>query len=179
MLLPVLPLFIQDQGIDPAQLGIIIAAWPIAKLMFEPVFGWTADRGHRKPQMVAGLVILAVASVLPLILTSFAWLFVLRFIAGMATAMYDPAARGIVVDATHDDERGEAFGYYGAFQIGGLAFGPADIVSCTPSGTARSGTLYLRSRHGDGAAIVGYRQGNRKNVGPGERRKYVVRVLFG
>jgi DHA1 family multidrug resistance protein-like MFS transporter len=124
-LLPVLPLFVQEQGISAAELGFIIAAWPIAKLIFEPVFGWWADRGARKPQMVAGLLILAAVSALPLFFTSFAGLFTLRFIAGVATAMYDPAARGMVVDATDEDERGEAFGYYGAFQIGGFAIGPA------------------------------------------------------
>jgi len=41
----------------------------------------------------------------------------------------------------------------GAVDRGGLAFGPANLVSCTPSGGARSGTLYLRSRQGDGAAL--------------------------
>ena len=124
-LLPVLPLYIQEHGLDAVQLGIIIAAWPIAKLIFEPVFGWWADRHSRKPQMVAGLVILGIASLLPLFLTSFAALFILRFIAGAATGLYDPAARGMIVDATHEDERGEAFGFYGAFQIGGFVIGPA------------------------------------------------------
>jgi len=124
-LLPVLPLFIRDQGIDPSQLGIIIAAWPIAKLIFEPVFGWWADRRSRKPQMVAGLLVLAVVSVLPLVFTGFWALFILRFLAGAATAAYDPAARGMITDATHEGERGEAFGVYAAFQIGGFAVGPA------------------------------------------------------
>jgi MFS family permease len=124
-LLPVLPLYVQEQGIDAAELGLIIAAWPIAKLLFEPIFGWWADRHSRKPQMVAGLMLLAVVSLLPLFFSSFLALFVLRFIAGAATAMYDPAARGMLVDATDEDERGEAFGIYGAFQIGGFAIGPA------------------------------------------------------
>jgi len=124
-LLPVLPLFAQEHGIDAAQLGLIVAAWALAKLISEPIFGWWADRHRRKPQMVAGLVIFAVVSLLPLVFTSFAALFVLRFIAGAATGLYDPAARGMVVEATDEDERGEAFGYYGAFQVGGFAFGPA------------------------------------------------------
>jgi DHA1 family multidrug resistance protein-like MFS transporter len=124
-LLPVLPLFIRDQGIDPAQLGLIIAAWPIAKLFLEPVFGWWADRYTRKPQMVAALLVLAVVSVLPLVFTSFAALFILRFLAGAAAAAYDPAARGMLTEATHEGERGEAFGVYAAFQIGGFAIGPA------------------------------------------------------
>jgi MFS family permease len=124
-LLPVMPLFVQEQGIDAAGLGLIIAAWPIAKLFFEPFFGWWADRAPRKPQMIIGLVVLAIASALPLATPNFEALFVLRFIAGAATAAYDPAARGMIVDSTDEGERGEAFGYYGAFQIGGFAVGPA------------------------------------------------------
>jgi MFS family permease len=124
-LLPVLPLFAQEHGIDAAQLGFVVAAWAVAKLICEPIFGWWADRHRRKPQMVLGLVVFAVVSLLPLFFTNFVALFVLRFIAGAATGLYDPAARGMVVEATDPDERGEAFGYYGAFQVGGFAFGPA------------------------------------------------------
>ena len=105
-LLPVLPLFVQEHGIDATQLGLIVAAWPLAKLISEPIAGWWADRHRRKPQMVIGLVVLGVASLLPLFFTSFAALFVLRLIAGAATGLYDPAARGMIVDATEADERG-------------------------------------------------------------------------
>lgn len=124
-LLPVLPLFMQEQGIDAAQLGLIVAAWPIAKLLSEPFFGWWADRHSRKPQMILGLLIFSVASLLPIFFSTFAAQFILRFVAGAATGMYDPAARGMIVDATDPDERGEAFGFYGAFAVGGYAIGPA------------------------------------------------------
>ena len=43
----------------------------------------------------------------------------------MATAIYDPAARGYLTDATPPERRGEAFGLYGAAQMGGLLLGPA------------------------------------------------------
>lgn len=123
-LLPVLPLYVQEQGVDGTTLGLIIAAWAIAKLISEPIFGWLADRGSRKPQMVVGLVILAVSIMLPVVFTSAVALFVLRFIGGVAAGMYDPAARGLIVDATREDQRGEAFGIYTAFQMGGFLFGP-------------------------------------------------------
>ena len=124
-LLPVLPLYIQEYGIDASGLGVIVAAWAVAKLISEPFFGWWADRHPRKPQMVAGLVALAVVSVLPLFFTTFAAFVALRFLAGLSTAAYDPAARGLLVDATEEDERGEAFGFYSAFQIAGFVIGPA------------------------------------------------------
>jgi MFS family permease len=39
--------------------------------------------------------------------------------------MYDPAARGYLMDATPRDRRGEAFGLYGAAQMAGFLLGPA------------------------------------------------------
>src|SRR3989304_120490 len=33
-LLPVLPLYVVDPGVDPATLGIILAAWPAARPLF-------------------------------------------------------------------------------------------------------------------------------------------------
>ena len=41
----------------------------------------------------------------------------------------------------------------GAADRNGLAFGRSEVASCAPTGGARSGTLYLRSRRGDGAAL--------------------------
>ena len=124
-LLPVLPIWFQDHGVDLALLGFVIAAWPAARLVGEPIFGWLADRVRRVPLMVAGLLIAAVALGLPLVLTSPAWFLVLRALAGFATAMYDPAARGYITDSTPPDRRGEAFGLYGAAQMAGLLLGPA------------------------------------------------------
>jgi MFS family permease len=124
-LLPVLPLYFQDRGIDLATLGIVIAAWPAARLVGEPLFGWLADRTARVPLMVIGLLATGLFSALPLVLTAPLAFVVLRAAAGLATAVYDPAARGYLTDATEPSRRGEAFGLYGAAQMGGLLFGPA------------------------------------------------------
>ena len=124
-LLPVLPLFFKENGIDLATLGLVIAAWPAARLVGEPIFGWLADRTARVPLMVIGLVATGIFSALPLVVTGPLAFFVLRAAAGLATALYDPAARGFLTDATEPARRGEAFGLYGAAQMGGLLFGPA------------------------------------------------------
>jgi len=123
-LLPVLPLYVVEQGVDLTTLGIILAAWPAARLVCEPIFGWLADRTTRKPLMVAGLIILTVASLLPLAFHGPLQLVLLRMISGAAASMYDPAARGILVDGTAENERGEVFGLYSSAQMGGLIFGP-------------------------------------------------------
>ena len=123
-LLPVLPLYFTEQGIDFATLGLVIAAWPAARLISEPIFGWLADRTERVPLMVIGLVASGVFGALPLVLTGPTAFILLRAGAGLGAAIYDPAARGFLTDATPPDRRGEAFGLYGAAQMGGLLLGP-------------------------------------------------------
>lgn len=124
-LLPVLPLYFVEQGIDLATLGLVIAAWPIARLVSEPIFGWLADRTARVPLMVIGLLATGIFGALPLVLTGPLAFVLLRAGAGLGAAIYDPAARGYLTDATPPKRRGEAFGLYGAAQMGGLLLGPA------------------------------------------------------
>jgi MFS family permease len=124
-LLPVLPLYFVEQGLDLETLGIVIAAWPAARLVGEPIFGWLADRTPRVPLMVIGLIGTGVFGALPLLLTGPLAFLILRAFAGLSTAIYDPAARGYLTDAVPRERRGEAFGLYGAAQMGGLLLGPA------------------------------------------------------
>ncbi|HET9082877.1 MAG TPA: MFS transporter [Candidatus Limnocylindrales bacterium] len=123
-LLPILPIYFAEQGVDLGTLGLVIAAWPAARLVSEPVFGWLADRTARVPLMVIGLVATGVFGALPLVWTGPLAFFLLRAGAGLGAAIYDPAARGFLTDATPADRRGEAFGLYGAAQMGGLLLGP-------------------------------------------------------
>ena len=123
-LLPVLPLYMVEHGVDVPTLGLILAAWSIAKLVAEPFFGYLADRTSRKPFLVGGAIVLAIATMLPVVFTSAVALFLARAVAGAAAGAYDPAARGLIVDATLEGERGEAFGLYSAFQMGGIVLGP-------------------------------------------------------
>ncbi len=124
-LLPVLPLYITEQGIDTATLGWIVAAWPAARLLGEPLFGWLGDRGDKRVLMLGGLLATAVVVPLPLVFTGAPAFFLARALAGLSTAAYDPAARAYILDATPPEERGAAFGLYSSAQMGGLLLGPA------------------------------------------------------
>ena len=124
-LLPVLPIYLTEQGIDTATLGWIVAAWPAARLLGEPLFGWLADRGDKRMLMLIGLVATSAVVPMPLLFTGAPAFLLARALAGLATAAYDPAARGYIMDATAPDERGAAFGLYSSAQMGGLLLGPA------------------------------------------------------
>src|SRR5438093_3674720 len=103
--LPVLPLFVTERGVDIPTLGVVIAAWPAARLVGEPLFGWLADRTARRPLMIIGLVLSAIFAAGPLVVSGVVPFIVLRGLAGLAAGMYDPAARGYLVDASPVDRR--------------------------------------------------------------------------
>ncbi len=124
-LLPILPIYFVEHGVDLPTLGIVVAAWPAARLVGEPVFGWVADRSSRKQMMVTGLVLAAGVAVLPLFIVGPVAFVALRALAGLCASIYDPAARGYLVDANPPERQGETFGYYGAAQMGGFMIGPA------------------------------------------------------
>jgi MFS family permease len=124
-LLPILPIYFTEHGVDIRTLGIVVAAWPAARLVGEPIFGWLADRVNRRPMMIAGLLLAGVFAVGPLFAVGPVAFIVFRALSGFASAMYDPAARGYLVDANPPERQGEAFGLYGSAQTGGFMIGPA------------------------------------------------------
>ena len=124
-LLPILPIYYTHHGVDMRTLGIVVAAWPAARLVGEPIFGWVADRASRKRMMVTGLALSAGAAVMPLFFVGPFAFIVARLLAGLFAAVYDPAARGYLVDANTPERQGETFGLYGSAQMGGFMIGPA------------------------------------------------------
>ena len=124
-LLPVMPIYFTRNGVDLALLGVIVAAWPAARLFTEPIFGVVADRTRRVPLLIFGLLVSGAAIGLSLVFVGGLPFLILRAVAGLGTAIYDPAARGYLADATPAGRRGEAFGLYGASQMGGILLGPA------------------------------------------------------
>ena len=124
-LLPILPIYFTEHGVSLPMLGVVVAAWPAARLIGEPLFGRIADTAPRRTMMVIGLFAAAVFAVAPLFVVGPAMFVVTRILAGLSASIYDPAARGYLVDANPPERQGETFGLYGAAQMGGLMLGPA------------------------------------------------------
>jgi MFS family permease len=126
-LLPILPIYFTQHGVSLPMLGVVVAAWPAARLVGEPLFGRIADSAPRRTMMVIGLFAAAVFAVAPLFVVDLGVgaLILTRIGAGLSASAYDPAARGYLVDANPPERQGETFGLYGAAQMGGLMLGPA------------------------------------------------------
>jgi len=114
LLLSALPLFARRLGASDGAIGVIMAAFAVTSLLLRPITGWGADRYGRRPFMLAGAAIFAVASL------AYGWvagalgLVLVRLLHGAGMGLYPTAATAMVVDITPVERRGMVLGIYGA-----------------------------------------------------------------
>src|SRR5215210_2400265 len=62
MMVPVLPLFTEQHGGGPASAGLLLSAFGAARLLVNIPAGVASERFGRRPVMIAGVLLLAIAS---------------------------------------------------------------------------------------------------------------------
>ncbi len=167
-ILPILSVYYREHGVDLPMLGVVVAAWPAARLVGEPFFGRLADRASRKTMMVVALIVSAVAVTLPVAVSGTIPFIVLRAIGGLGAAAYDPAARGYLVDANPPERQGETFGLYSAAQMGGFMVGPA-VGGLAAAITGEPSVVFwvFGLAYAVSALVVGFRVADRPHLAGG------------
>ena len=123
---PYLPVFLQeDAHASVTLIGVIAAAYFVGVFIFSAPLGRLSDRVGRKPMIVAGTVLYAVATALFLTTTDLYWFVIFRLVEGIGAAAVVPAAQALVADLTTDRDRSRAYGWLTSAQFGGMLVGPA------------------------------------------------------
>lgn len=124
IVIPLMPLYAENFGASPTQIGLLTASFAFMQLLFAPVWGRLSDRVGRRPVILASLVGTAVAS-LTFGLAGALWLlFLARVLDGISGASY-AAAQAYVADVTTPEERAHGMGLIGAAFGLGFVVGPA------------------------------------------------------
>jgi MFS family permease len=122
---PVRVLYARQQGATLEIIGAMASAYLIANFVAQYPASWLADRWGRRRMMVLGLIAQALLSVAYIFVVDPLLFVVLRCVEGFAAAPVLPTARALIADAVPDEQRGRAYGFFGAcFNFGFLA-GPA------------------------------------------------------
>jgi len=144
--LPVIPLFAAGPlGAGSVGIGIAVAATAPTAMLLQPIAGRVADRRGRKPLILVGSLLLALALVFYTLVASLPALVALRLVAGIGEALVFVATATIINDLAPDERRGEAVSLYSLAVWGGLAAGP--VLGEAVLGEAALGEAAL----GDGA----------------------------
>jgi multidrug resistance protein len=124
LVLPILPLWAEQIGASPVQIGIVTASYAVAQLLFAPVWGHLSDRHGRRPVILVSLAGSAVAALIIGFAGTLVVLLVARVLQGVAGASY-AAAQAYVADITTPKDRARGMGLIGAAFGLGFVLGPA------------------------------------------------------
>lgn len=124
-ILPYLPVFLREETHASLSLiGVITAGYAIGTFVFSSPLGRLSDSIGRKPVIVGGVWLYAVATALLLTTTHPGWFFLFRLLEGIGSAAVAPAAMAFVADITPENRRSHAYGWLTTAQFGGVAAGP-------------------------------------------------------
>ena len=122
--MPLLPLFARSLGAAPEMIGFIVAASTLTGVALKWPAGALSDIYDRRWLLLLGLLAFAVPPFGYLFIQDVHWLIALRFVHGIATAVFGPIAMAVVADLFRAT-RGVALGSYTAATQAGAMLGPA------------------------------------------------------
>jgi MFS family permease len=124
MLYPTLPVFITEIGGTEADAGLAMGAFMLTAVLVRPFVGGLLDRAGRRPFVVAGVLLFALAMYLYTWAGGIVVLIGLRILHGISWAISTTAIQTAVTDLIPTTRRGEGLGWYGMAMTVAMAVGP-------------------------------------------------------
>ncbi|WP_308465568.1 MFS transporter [Rathayibacter soli] len=125
VVVPVLPVFVKSFGVGYLEIGAVVSAFALMRLVSSPFCGWLINKGGERTILAIGIGIVAVSSALVGVAQNYPQVLILRGAGGIGSAMFSVSAMTLLLGSTVPEIRGRAVGFYqGGFLIGGMA-GPA------------------------------------------------------
>ena len=121
--MPVLSLFAESLGAGPERIGLIVSVSTITGVLLKLPSGALSDIYGRKMLLRIGVVAFGVPPFIYPFISDLNALTALRFVHGLATAIFAPSALATVADL-YKERRGAAMGTYTACTQSGSLLGP-------------------------------------------------------
>jgi MFS family permease len=123
--LPVLPRYVTGPiGGGDLEVGIVGGAFAVTGLACRPLAGRFADRRGRRPAVIIGALLSAVAGALYFVPAGVPGLIVARLFLGAGEGIVYTAGSAWIIDLAPPERRGQIIGWYGLAIWGGLSLGP-------------------------------------------------------
>ena len=119
---PVLPLFALYLGAGPEAIGFAVGISTVTGIFFKLPAGALSDVIGRKRTMLIGLLFFAVMPFTYLFIHDYNLLVLIRFIHGLATAIYGPVSMAVVADVA-GAKKGEMLSWFSSVTIIGNLLG--------------------------------------------------------
>ncbi|MRN06567.1 MFS transporter [Lactobacillus sp. 0.1XD8-4] len=124
LIFPVEPFIKNEYHFTAFDMGVMSSLFAFVQFIASPVVGRISDKVGRKPMLVWGLLIFAIAEFV-FALAQHLWLFDLsRAVDGLSAAMFVPTSMALAADITSEKDRAKVIGWLSAAFSGGLILGP-------------------------------------------------------
>lgn len=124
LILPVEPFIKNEYHFTAFDMGVMSSLFAFVQFIASPIVGRISDKVGRKPMLVWGLLIFAIAEFV-FALAQQLWLFDLsRAVDGLSAAMFVPTSMALAADITSEKDRAKVIGWLSAAFSGGLILGP-------------------------------------------------------
>lgn len=125
ILSPVLPKYARSFGVGYDQVGVLIAAFPLMRLLVDPFTGHLIDRYGEREMVTLGAVVVGASSALAAMAPTYPLLVIYRATGGAGSAVFFAALLSYLLRTVPADRLGRVMGvYYGSFNIGVIAGEP-------------------------------------------------------
>src|SRR3954471_5145586 len=124
MIIPLLPFYATKMGASATIVGVLIAAFSIAQLASAPLWGRFSDRYGRRPALLCGLLVSAIAYVIFAYASSLSPLLLSRLVQGFGGGTIG-VVQAYVADASDPNDRAKSLGWLSAATSFGAVVGPA------------------------------------------------------
>lgn len=121
---PILPQYGESFGVSNTMVGLLITGFGVARLLADIPAGRLAQTLGRRPVLIIGPIILAVASLGCGFATTFWQLVLFRSIQGIGSALYTTAAMVMIADLSTTGNRGRVMSLYQGSLLLGVGLGP-------------------------------------------------------
>ena len=128
MLWVVLPLHLQDLGLDYAAIGAVLGAFTLSSTACRPLVGRAVDRWGNRWFLLGGALVFILGALGYAITTTFSGLLLLRFFHGLGPALFVTACYTQVSRLSPPHRLGEALTYITLANNVAMAVGPAGGV---------------------------------------------------
>lgn len=147
---PVLPVYAEENGASTAAIGLLFASYAAALLAATPVVAVVGDIVGQRRMLVAGMTAVTVATLLFAVADSYGGLLAARSLQGGAAAVVWTSGVALVADQVEESRHGTVMGLVMAAVSGGLLLGPPVTGTLTAEFGIRTAFLVLA---GTAAAI--------------------------
>ena len=124
LIYPVEPFIKNEYHFSAFDMGVMSSLFAFVQFVASPIVGRVSDKIGRKPMLVWGLLIFALAEFV-FAAAQHLWLFDLsRAVDGLSAAMFVPTSMALAADITSEGQRAKVIGWLSAAFSGGLILGP-------------------------------------------------------